>query len=189
MSSTAAAAPAAAKPKVPFKVALSSFLGNFIEWFDYATYTYFAITIGIVFFPESHVNSTLMAFAVFAIAFIFRPLGAAFWGSMGDKKGRKWSLSMSIFLMTGASVLIGLLPPFEAIGIMAPILLIALRSVQGFSAAGEYSGAAVFLAEYAPKDHRGKYCALVPASTATGLLAGSTAALIIKALVPEVRHH
>lgn len=185
MSSTAAAAPAAAKPKVPFKVALSSFLGNFIEWFDYATYTYFAITIGIVFFPESHVNSTLMAFAVFAIAFIFRPLGAAFWGSMGDKKGRKWSLSMSIFLMTGASVLIGLLPPFEAIGIMAPILLIALRSVQGFSAAGEYSGAAVFLAEYAPKDHRGKYCALVPASTATGLLAGSTAALIIKALVPE----
>ena len=75
-----AAAVTEAQPKVPFKVAISSFLGNFIEWFDYATYTYFAITIGIVFFPESAVNSTLLAFAVFALSFVFRPLGAAFWG-------------------------------------------------------------------------------------------------------------
>ena len=176
---------ARAKAKVPFKVALSSFLGNFIEWFDYATYTYFAITIGIVFFPESEVSSTLLSFAVFALSFVFRPLGASFWGSMGDKKGRKWSLSISIFLMTGAAFLIGCLPGYATIGIAAPILLVVLRSIQGFSAAGEYSGAAVFLAEYAPKDHRGKYCSLVPASTATGLLAGSTAALIIKALLPE----
>ncbi|CAK7014377.1 MAG: Proline/betaine transporter [Paraeggerthella hongkongensis] len=175
----------AVEKKVPFKVALSSFLGNFIEWFDYATYTYFAITIGIVFFPESAVNSTLLAFAVFAISFVFRPLGAAFWGSMGDKKGRKWSLSMSIFLMTGAAFLIGCLPSYETIGLLSPILLICLRSVQGFSAAGEYSGAAVFLAEYSPANHRGKYCSLVPASTAAGLLAGSTAALIIKLLLPE----
>lgn len=171
--------------KVPFKVALSSFLGNFIEWFDYATYTYFAITIGVVFFPESEVNSTLLAFAVFAISFIFRPLGAIFWGSMGDKLGRKWSLSLSIFLMTGAAFLIGCLPSFETIGLLSPILLLVLRSVQGFSAAGKYSGAAVFLAEYSPANHRGKYCSLVPASTAAGLLAGSTAALLIKLLLPE----
>lgn len=180
-----AAAVTEAQPKVPFKVAISSFLGNFIEWFDYATYTYFAITIGIVFFPESAVNSTLLAFAVFALSFVFRPLGAAFWGSMGDKKGRKWSLSLSIFMMTGAAFLIGCLPSYETIGLLSPILLLCLRSVQGFSAAGEYSGAAVFLAEYAPANHRGKYCSLVPASTAAGLLAGSTAALIIKALLPE----
>lgn len=171
--------------KVPFKVAASSFLGNFIEWFDYATYAYFAITIGIVFFPESEVDSTMLAFAVFAISFIFRPLGAAFWGSMGDKKGRKWSLSLSIFMMTGAAFLIGCLPSFETIGLLSPLLLLCLRSVQGFSAAGEYSGAAVFLAEYSPAKHRGKYCALVPASTAAGLLAGSTAALLIKLLLPE----
>lgn len=175
-----------AAPKVPFKVAMSSFLGNFIEWFDYATYAYFAVTIGIVFFPESEVNSTLLAFAVFALSFVFRPLGAMFWGSMGDKKGRKWSLSLSIFLMTGAAFLIGCLPSFETIGIFSPILLLCLRSIQGFSAAGEYSGAAVFLAEYAPANHRGKYCSLVPASTAAGLLAGSTAALIIKAALPDV---
>ena len=70
----------------PFKVAASSFLGNFIEWFDYATYTYFAITIGIVFFPES-VNSTLLAFAVFALSFVFRPLGAAFWAAWATRRG------------------------------------------------------------------------------------------------------
>ena len=143
------------------------------------------LTIGIVFFPESAVNSTLLAVAVFALSFVFRPLGAAFWGSMGDKKGRKWSLSLSIFMMTGAAFLIGCLPSYETIGLLSPILLLCLRSVQGFSAAGEYSGAAVFLAEYAPANHRGKYCSLVPASTAAGLLAGSTAALIIKALLPE----
>lgn len=167
------------------RVALSSFLGNFIEWFDYATYTYFAITIGAVFFPESGVNSTLMAFAVFALSFIFRPLGAVFWGNMGDKKGRKWSLSISIFLMSGAAFLIGCLPSFAAIGIASPILLLVLRSVQGFSAAGEYSGAAVFLAEYAPADKRGRYCSLVPASTATGLFVGSTVALVLKSVLPE----
>lgn len=167
------------------RVAVSSFLGNFIEWFDYATYTYFAVTIGMVFFPESEVNSTLLAFAVFAISFIFRPLGAIFWGSMGDKKGRKWSLSMSIFIMSGAAFLIGCLPSYAMIGMFAPILLLVLRSVQGFSAAGEYSGAAVFIAEYAPPNHRGKFCSIVPASTAAGLLAGSTVALIMKAFLPE----
>ena len=167
------------------RVAVSSFLGNFIEWFDYATYTYFAVAIGMVFFPESAVNQTLLAFAVFALSFVFRPLGAVFWGSMGDKKGRKWSLSISIFMMSGAAFLIGCLPSYGQAGIIAPILLLVLRSVQGFSAAGEYSGAAVFLAEYAPPKHRGAYCSLVPASTATGLLIGSTVALVLKMALPE----
>ena len=169
------------------KVAISSFLGNFIEWFDYATYTYFAITIGMVFFPDdSGVNTTLLAFAIFAISFIFRPLGAAFWGSLGDKKGRKWALSMSIFLMTGACFLIGCLPSYAQIGMAAPLLLLVCRTAQGFSAAGEYSGAAVFLAEYAPTNRRGRYCSLVPVSTASGLLAGSTLALVMNlTLSPE----
>lgn len=105
---------------------------------------------------------------------------------MGDKKGRKWSLSVSILCMTAAAFLIGCLPSFETIGIASPLLLLALRSIQGFSAAGEYSGAAVFLAEYAPANHRGKYCSLVAASTACGLFAGSTAALIIKMSMPEI---
>lgn len=168
---------------IPKKVAVSSFLGNFIEWFDFATYTYFAVYIGEVFFPSTQVNPTLMAFAVFAIAFIFRPLGGSFWGGLGDRRGRKFSLSMSIFLVSGASFCIGLVPSYAAIGMAAPILLLILRATQAFSVAGEYSGAAVYLSEFAPVGHRGRFCALVPASTATGLLGGSTAALLIKAFM------
>ena len=90
------------------KVAVSSFLGNFIEWFDYATYSYFAVVIANVFFPGDDPALALMqTFAVFALSFLLRPIGAIFWGSMGDKKGRKWALSTSIFLMTGATFCIG----------------------------------------------------------------------------------
>ena len=135
------------------KVAVSSFLGNFIEWFDYATYSYFAVVIANVFFPGDDPALALMqTFAVFALSFLLRPIGAIFWGSMGDKKGRKWALSTSIFLMTGATFCIGLLPGYLAIGLAAPILLLLLRMIQGFSASGEYAGAATFLAEYAPSD-------------------------------------
>ena len=180
-----AAAVTEAQPKVPFKVAISSFLGNFIEWFDYATYTYFAITIGIVFFPESAVNSTLLAFAVFALSFVFRPLGAAFWGSMGDKKGRKWVVVAVQSSDDGRGVPHRLLPSYETIGLLSPILLLCLRSVQGFSAAGEYSGAAVFLAEYAPGEPSREVLLARAGIHRGGSVGGSTAALIIKALLPE----
>lgn len=167
------------------KVAVSSFLGNFIEWFDYATYSYFAIVIAHVFFPGDDPALALMqTFAVFALSFLLRPIGAIFWGSMGDKKGRKWALSTSIFLMTGATFCIGLLPGYLAIGLAAPILLLALRMIQGFSASGEYAGAATFLAEYAPANKRGVYCSLVPASTAVGLLVGSLFATVMYSILP-----
>ncbi len=168
------------------RVAVSSFLGNFIEWFDYATYSYFAIVIAAVFFPgENETLALMQTFAIFALSFLLRPIGAIFWGSMGDKKGRKWALSTSIFLMTGATFCIGLLPGYLAIGLAAPALLLVLRMIQGFSAAGEYAGAATFLAEYAPAKKRGLYCSLVPASTATGLLVGSTFATVMYMVLPE----
>ncbi|MEG0477490.1 MAG: MFS transporter [Raoultibacter sp.] len=170
--------------KVIKKVALSSFLGNFIEWFDYATYSYFAVIIAKVFFPtEDPAVALMQTFGVFAISFLLRPIGAIFWGSLGDKKGRKWALSTSIFLMTGATFLIGLLPGYGAIGLLAPILLLVLRMVQGFSASGEYAGAATFLAEYAPANKRGVYCSIVPASTAVGLLVGSMFATVMYGLL------
>ena len=156
------------------RVTVSSFLGNFIEWFDYASYSYLATVIALVFFPgEDRMVATMMTFGVFALAFLVRPIGAIFWGNMGDKKGRKWALSVSILLMSGSTFLIGCLPGYAAIGVAAPVLLLLLRVVQGFSASGEYAGAATFIAEYAPKNHRGFYCSMVPASTATGLLVGS----------------
>lgn len=156
------------------KVTFSSFLGNFIEWFDYASYSYLATVIAIVFFPsEDPAVGVMSAFGVFALSFLVRPVGAIFWGNMGDKKGRKWALSVSILLMSGATFLIGCLPGYAILGVGAPLLLLLLRMVQSFSAAGEYAGAATFIAEYAPHNHRGFYCSMVPASTATGLLVGS----------------
>lgn len=162
------------KKKTLNRVVFSSFLGNFIEWFDYASYSYLATVLALVFFPgEDKVVATMSTFAVFALAFLVRPIGAIFWGNMGDKKGRKWALTISILLMSGATFLIGCLPGYAMIGIGAPLLLLLLRMVQSFSASGEYAGASTFIAEYAPQQHRGFYCSMVPASTAVGLLVGS----------------
>ena len=161
---------------------MSSFLGNFIEWFDYASYSYFATTIALVFFPTgNHTVTMLQTFGVFALSFVLRPIGALFWGNFGDKKGRKGALAISIMFMSGASFLIGCLPSYAMVGILAPALLLLLRMVQGFSASGEYAGAATFLGEYAPTRKRGIYCSLIPASTAIGLLAGSTLATVMTA--------
>ena len=173
-STTYAEATEAEKHAVLRKVTGSSFLGNFIEWFDYASYSYLATVIALVFFPDDdHTVAVMMTFGVFALSFLVRPIGAIFWGNMGDKKGRKWALSVSILLMSGATFLIGCLPGYAVLGVGAPLLLLLLRMVQSFSAAGEYAGAATFIAEYAPHNHRGFYCSMVPASTATGLLVGS----------------
>lgn len=162
------------KKKALNKVLLSSFLGNFIEWFDYASYSYLATVLAYVFFPaEDHTVATIMTFGVFALSFLVRPLGSLFWGPYGDKHGRKNALAVSILLMTGATGLIGFLPGYAMIGVAAPVLLLLLRCCQSFSAAGEYAGAATFIAEYTDKEHRGFHASFVPASTAIGLLVGS----------------
>lgn len=176
---TAAAATGVPQPrtidaKTRRKVIAASFIGNFVEWFDYAAYGYLAVTIAAVFFPSDDPQAgLLMTFGVFAISFLVRPVGRFIWGHLGDKIGRREALSWSILLMTGATFCIALLPGYASIGFGAPLLLLALRLVQGFSAAGEYAGASAFLVEYAPANRRGLYAAVVPASTATGLLFGS----------------
>ncbi len=153
------------------KVVVSSFLGNFIEWFDYGSYSYFAAIIGAQFFPaDDPIVTTMNAFAVFALSFLVRPIGALFWGNMGDKRGRKWTLSVTILIVSGATFLIGCLPGYSTLGIGAVVLLLLLRMTQSFSVSGEYAGASTFIAEYAPDEHRGFYVSMVPASTATGLL-------------------
>ena len=156
------------------RAAKASFIGNFIEWFDYASYGYLATVIGLVFFPEADKSVRLMStFAVFAMSFILRPIGAIIWGAWGDRWGRRWALSWSILIMSGSTFLIGLLPTYSVIGVAAAVGLLLLRMIQGFSASGEYAGAGTFLAEYAPPSRRGIYTSLVPASTACGLLAGA----------------
>ncbi|MGI8911687.1 MAG: MFS transporter [Rubrobacteraceae bacterium] len=131
-------------------------IGNCTEWFDYSTYGYLAVTLGVVFFPsENPTISLLSSFAVFGAAFVVRPLGGLFFGPLGDRIGRQKVLAATILLMAGATFAAGLLPGYATIGIWAPILLVLMRLLQGFSAGGEYGGASTFMAEYAPDDRRG----------------------------------
>lgn len=156
------------------RAAAASFIGNFIEWFDYASYGYLAVVIGEVFFPRTSPTAQLLsAFAVFAISFVLRPCGAIIWGAWGDSRGRRWALSWSILIMSVSTFAVGCIPGYDVLGITSVILLLVARMGQGFSASGEYAGASTFLAEYSPRRRRGIYVSLVPASTATGLLVGS----------------
>lgn len=170
------------------KVLGASFVGNFVEWFDYASYGYFATVIAHAFFPEIAPTSALLAtFAVFAISFIIRPVGGIIWGAIGDRVGRRTALSWSILIMSGATTVIALLPSYHQIGLLAPVLLLLVRMVQGFSAAGEYAGATSFIAEYSPTHRRGLYTSIVPASTAAGLLAGSLMSAGLFAFLDEAQ--
>lgn len=172
------------------RVLAASFVGNFVEWFDYAVYGYLAATISTVFFPETDPTSALLlTFAVFAISFAVRPLGGFFWGHIGDRIGRRTALSYSILIMSVATFAIAFLPTYAAVGILSPILLLLVRVVQGFSASGEYAGASSFLVEYAPEGRRGLYASVVPASTAAGLLFGSLLAALLTGLLSDAQMH
>ena len=187
-SPTATIAPPTAQDRR--KVITASFIGNFVEWFDYAAYGYLAATISKVFFPESDPTTALLAtFAVFAISFLIRPLGGVIWGRIGDRVGRRTALSWSILIMSGATVCIALLPGYATVGLLAPILLLLVRVVQGFSASGEYAGASSFLVEYAPPNRRGLYASVVPASTASGLLLGSLLAALLTGILSDAQMH
>jgi MHS family proline/betaine transporter-like MFS transporter len=172
------------------KAAAASFIGNFVEWFDYASYGYLATVIAAVFFPHtSPTNALLATFGVFAISFIVRPVGGIVWGHFGDKIGRRTALSLSILIMSTATFVIALLPTYEQVGLWAPLLLLLVRIVQGFSASGEYAGASLFLAEYAPEGKRGFYTSIVPASTAAGLLFGSLLVALMHAVLTTEQLH
>lgn len=154
----------------------ASAIGNATEWFDYGVY---AVSVGYItynFFPGEY--GTILALATFAFSFLVRPLGGLFWGPLGDRLGRKAILALTIILMAGATFCIGLLPSFDTIGVFAPILLIVLRAVQGFSTGGEYGGAATFMAEYAPDDKRGFLGSFLEFGTMAGFALGSLIVLL-----------
>jgi len=152
----------------------AGFIGTFIEWFDYAAYGFLATVIAAVFFPKSDPTTSLMAaYAVFALSFVVRPIGGVIWGHFGDKFGRRNTLSLSIMIMSCSTFLVAFLPTYGQVGMWAPVLLLVIRLVQGFSASGEYAGASAFLAEYAPNRKRGLYTSVIPAAEAGGLLFAS----------------
>lgn len=174
-------------PATRRRTALAVGIGNFMEWFDFAVYGFFASIIGKLFFPESTpILSLLSAFAVFAVGFIMRPLGAFILGPIGDKHGRKAALVLSVLLMGGATTVMGLLPTYAVAGLLAPILLVLLRCVQGIAAGGEWSGSAAYLVESAPNNRRGLYASLISGTAALAFIVGSFVALgLSSALSPE----
>lgn len=167
------------EPEVPKNVLHraigASAIGNAVEWFDYGVYAVTATYIATALFDGSEA-ATLLGYAV---SFIFRPLGGAIWGPLGDKIGRKRVLAMTILLMSGATLAVGLIPSHAQIGIWAGVLLFVFRIIQGFSAGGEYGGAATFMAEYAPRHKRGFYGSFLEVGTLAGFAGGAAFVLVL----------
>ncbi|MDQ0092991.1 MFS transporter [Paeniglutamicibacter psychrophenolicus] len=155
-------------------------IGVLVHWFDWAVYAYMASIIAGVFFPAQDRTAGLLAvFAVFAISFGVRPLGAILFGYLGDRFGRKRTLSMVIISMSVATLSIGLLPGYDSIGLWAPALLLTARMVQGLAAGGEFGSAAAFLAEASPAKHRGFGVSWLEVGSLLGFLAASLTVLVL----------
>lgn len=172
--------------KVSIRVLLASLIGSSIEWFDYFLYgTVAALIFNQLYFPaEDKTVGTMLAFMSFGLSFFIRPFGGIFFSHIGDKIGRKKTLVLTLALMGGATVLMGLLPTYQAIGIAAPILMILLRLVQGLGIGGEWGGAMLLAVEYAPKEKRGLFGAVPQMGVTLGMLL-ATLALTIMTMLPE----
>jgi MHS family proline/betaine transporter-like MFS transporter len=167
------------------KAVTGASIGNAVEWFDFAIYGFLATYIAANFFPSGDETAALLnTFAIFAAAFFMRPLGGFVFGPLGDRIGRQKVLALVILLMSAATLAIGLLPTYATIGVAAPLLLLLLRCLQGFSAGGEYGGGAVYLAEYAPDRHRGLTVTFIAWSGVLGFLLGSITVTALQALLP-----
>lgn len=176
--------PAEVDIKTLRKVIMAASIGNFVEWFDFAAYGFLATILTREFFPSDDPAAGLLkTFAVFAVAFAFRPLGGIVFGVIGDRIGRKRTLAFTILMMAGATTLIGLLPSYAAIGAAAPLLLTVIRCVQGFSAGGEYAGACAYVMEHAPREKRGWYGSFVPVSTFSSFAIAAVVAYALDAML------
>ncbi len=172
-------------PAAVRKAVIGASIGNAVEWFDFAIYGFLATYIAANFFPSDDATAALLnTFAIFAAAFFMRPLGGFVFGPLGDRLGRQKVLALVILLMSAATLLIGLLPAGSAIGVAAPLLLLLLRCVQGFSAGGEYGGGAVYLAEYAGDKRRGFVVTFMVWSGVLGFLLGSITVTLLQAGLP-----
>ena len=138
------------------KVAIAACFGTFLEWYDFLTFATLAVVFGPLFFPSSDPSTALLAsLATFGVGMVVRPIGAAIFGSIGDRIGRRPVFMITITLMGIATVCVGFLPTYSQVGIWAPILLVSLRLLQGLSAGGEIGGSAVYLTEHAGESNRG----------------------------------
>jgi MHS family proline/betaine transporter-like MFS transporter len=168
------------------KAVSAAVIGNVLEWYDFSVYAFVAVILAKKFFPPGNDLVALLAtFLTFGLGFVARPLGGILIGRLGDTRGRKAALLLTIFLMAIGTVLIGVLPTYATIGFAAPLLLLLARLMQGFSAGGEWGGSTTYIVEWAPHGKRGLFGSFQQTSVVAGLLLGSgIAALMTTVLTP-----
>ena len=168
------------------KVVLAGAIGNALEWYDFTVYAFFVPLIATQFFPNKDPFLSLLAtFGTFAVGFLVRPFGAILFGYIGDHTGRKKALIISMIMMSCPTFLIGMLPNYTSIGMMAPLLLIGLRIIQGLAVSGELTTATVFLIEHADRNKRGIAGSLAMAGALLGMASSSLFASLISELVTD----
>ncbi|MFW2572226.1 MFS transporter [Legionella sp. 29fVS95] len=172
-------------PLITKEVLISS-LGNTIEWFDFGLFIFMAPMIGAKFFPQASAGSgTIDVLILFAVGFLCRPFGGIFFGYFGDTRGRTKTLRISILIITISTLLVGVIPSYETIGVTAPILFILLRLIQGISIGGEYSGIMIYLAESAPQNKRGLITSFAAIGANLGFLFATITLMLIHLLFTE----
>ncbi|MFI1579154.1 MFS transporter [Embleya sp. NPDC020630] len=173
------------------RIAAASFVGTAIEFYDFFVYgTAAALVLGPLFFPGfSPIAGTLAAFATYAVGFVARPLGAVVFGRLGDRRGRRPVLVVSLVLTGVATVLVGLLPTYDRIGVAAPILLVVLRFCQGFGVGGEWGGAVLLAAEHAPPGRRALWAGIPQAGPSIGFLLANGLMLILSGSLTDAQFH
>ena len=158
------------KPTSIRSVILASSVGTLIEWYDFYIFGSLATVIANQFFPKTNPTAALLAtLATFAAGFIVRPFGALVFGRLGDLIGRKYTFLLTLIIMGGSTFAIGLIPSYERIGVVAPIIVLLLRLLQGLALGGEYGGAATYVAEHAPADRRGYFTSWIQTTATLGL--------------------
>ncbi|HWD04093.1 MAG TPA: MFS transporter [Amycolatopsis sp.] len=178
-------APADVPPRLRGRAIVAACIGNFVEYYDFVMYGYFATVIAKIFFPnDNDAAALLLVFAAFAVSYAARPIGFLIFSHLGDKYGRKRPLAVAILLIAASTTLIGLLPSYAAVGIIAPILLVLARLVQGISVGGEYGGATTYIAEYSPPDRRGFYTGWQTFTIGLALASGGGLATLLTSSLP-----
>ncbi|AZZ39923.1 MFS transporter [Acidipropionibacterium jensenii] len=169
------------RPEVLRRTLAGTIVGNLMEWYDIGVYGYLAVIIGRMFLPGGSTTAqNLFSLGVFAVTFIARPLGGVVLGQFGDRMGRQKVLAFTLLMMASATFLIGILPDYAKIGFWAPILLIVLKLLQGFSTGGEYAGATTFLTEFAPDRRRGFLASLLDVGSYLGFASGAAVVSVLQ---------
>ncbi|MFC8083848.1 MFS transporter [Streptomyces sp. NPDC057340] len=174
----------------PVRQLLAASVGNAVEWYDWYAYTFLATYIADQVFPESADNSLvplLSTFAVFAVGFFMRPVGGLLMGAIADRRGRRAALTVTILLMGGSSLLVGLTPTYAAAGVLAPVVLVLARLLQGLSVGGEFAASTTFLVESAGPGRRGLFSSFQYVSTTAGQLVASGIATLLVDTLSEDR--